>query len=74
MIDAQTIDKLLELPASDRLAIAAALWDSLVPDQAAVPVPDWHREILDQRIADDDAETEPGECWANVRLRIESAR
>ncbi len=71
MIDALTIERLLALPPGERLALVEALWDSLGADPAAVPVPDWHRDILEQRLAEDAADTSPGETWAAVRLRIE---
>lgn len=73
MIDAQIFEKLLELPATDRLAIAEALWDSLSADAASVPVPDWHRPLLDQRLDEDEADTGSGESWDEVRRRIEGA-
>ena len=73
MIDTETLEKLLELPVQDRLAIAAALWESLAADPASVPVPDWHCEILDRRLAEDDADSGPGESWDEVRRRIERA-
>ena len=69
MNDRVTIDVLLNLPAGDRLAIIEALWDSL--DPAVVPVPDWHREILAERLREDDAAADAGESWAEVRTRIE---
>jgi putative addiction module component (TIGR02574 family) len=68
------IAELLDLPPSERLEIVEALWDSLASDPASVPVPDWHLELLDDRLADDDAETNPGDNWETVRKRIEGAR
>jgi putative addiction module component (TIGR02574 family) len=72
MIDASTIERLLALPPGERLALVEALWDSLAADPDTVPVPDWHRDILEQRLAEDAADTSPGETWASVRRRIES--
>ena len=71
MLDRATIDRLLDLPAEDRLALADALWESLATDGATVPIPDWQRELLDKRIAEDDADTSPGETWDVLRRRIE---
>lgn len=59
------LDEVLRLPADQRLQLVADVWDSLVASPAAVPVPDWHRELLDERLAD------PGEratrTWDEVR-------
>ena len=36
-----------------------------------VPIPDWHRDILEQRLAADETDQSPGESWPEVRRRIE---
>ena len=71
MIEKQTIETLLTLPVSTRLALIEALWDSLSGDAVLVPVPDWHREILEQRLLEDDADTSAGLSWTAVRHEIE---
>ncbi len=72
MSDAPTLEQLLELPAAERLALAEKLWDSLIADPQSVPVPDWHRALLAERLAEDDADGEASESWAEVRRRIET--
>jgi putative addiction module component (TIGR02574 family) len=65
------LDKLLELSAQERLELAEALWHSLAdeaPDQ--VPIPDWHRELLDERLAAMDSSGEKGEPWEQVLANI----
>jgi putative addiction module component (TIGR02574 family) len=71
MTVAQQLDELLSLPPDRRLAIMEAIWDSLAAAPEHVPIPDWHREILEQRLAEDDADLSPGESWSDVRSRIE---
>ena len=51
MLVRATIDRLFDLPTEDRLALAEALWTPLENDLAAVPVPPWHLELLDERMA-----------------------
>ncbi len=72
MIDTPTLDKRLELPADERLALAEKLWNSLAADWNSVPLPDWHRDIVTERLDEDDADRASGESWAEVRRRIES--
>jgi putative addiction module component (TIGR02574 family) len=71
MTDTPTLDRLLELPAEERLALAERLWNSLVADPASVPVPDWHRDIVAERLDEDDADRGSAENWTDVRARIE---
>ena len=66
--------ELLRLPPDERLAIAAAIWDSLVATPDAVPVPDWHRDILDARLDEEQSSNAPGETWPDLRRRIEGRK
>ena len=60
----------LALPADERIRLAQDLWDSVARPEDEVPMPDWHRAILDERL--DEAEREPGvgKPWSEVRKAI----
>lgn len=45
------ISELLQLPKRQRLAVAEQLWLS-VADEASMPVPESHKRVLRQRLAD----------------------
>ncbi|HEY7395684.1 MAG TPA: addiction module protein [Gemmatimonadaceae bacterium] len=45
-------DEVLQLPPAERLQLAEDIWASLTQSPELVPVPDWHRELLDDRLAD----------------------
>lgn len=60
----------LELPAEERWELAEAIWQSLEADAAWPPLTPWQREILDQRIAEDDADPDAGSPWPEVKKRI----
>jgi putative addiction module component (TIGR02574 family) len=59
--------ELLQLSPEQKLDLIEALWDSLSPEN--VPTPDWHRELLAERRANEDADL--GDTWDVVRARIE---
>jgi putative addiction module component (TIGR02574 family) len=66
-MSAVLLDRLLHLPAKERLELAEALWHSLAdetPDQA--PISDWHRELLEERLAEIDRDGLKGEPWQKV--------
>ncbi|MFL6193456.1 MAG: addiction module protein [Thermoanaerobaculia bacterium] len=70
MTKSQLRREALDLPVEDRLELAEALWESV---EAAAPessLPDWQRQILDERIAADDADPEGGSPWDDVKRRI----
>ncbi|MGO8952671.1 MAG: addiction module protein [Rhodomicrobium sp.] len=65
------IADILRLPPAERLALAAAIWESLASEPDAVPVPDWHLEILAERLAEDGNDAGPSQSWPDLRRRIE---
>ena len=50
-MSAQTISKLMRLPARERLALAERLWLS-VADEERMPIPEEHKQVLRKRMAD----------------------
>jgi hypothetical protein len=62
--------KLVELgkPVTDGASDGA--WDDVFADASKVPVPDWHRSILDERLTEYQAASDEGEAWPQVRDRL----
>ncbi len=58
--------ELLKLSPERRLDLIEALWDSL--DDSDIPMPDWHKDVLDDREANEDADL--GETWDVVKARL----
>ena len=57
------------LDAGERLRLIAEIWNSLDPiDQTAIP--ESHREELDRRLAEADANPEDARPWHEVRARL----
>jgi putative addiction module component (TIGR02574 family) len=44
--------EILRLPPAERLELLEEIWESLAQSPDTVPIPDWHRELLDERLAD----------------------
>ncbi len=63
------LDEILHLPPAERLRLVEDIWDSLAASTADVPVPEWHREELDQRLDDafEQATLSPDELKARLR-------
>jgi len=63
--------QLSELPVSERLELVQDLWDSIGSSRENLPVQDWHRELVNARLADfEGREEELGlsreEVWREV--------
>ena len=73
MTKAQLKSEALQLPVEERLEIAEAIWESLETAVDQPPLLDWQREVLDERIAEDDANPDEGSPWEEVKQRILSS-
>lgn len=59
-----------ELNINEQIEYVQALWDRIAAKEDRVPVPDWHREILDERLADLQANPNAGRPWEEVRAEL----
>lgn len=62
-----------ELSVEEKLDYLELLWDRITTDADAIPVPDWHREILDERLKDLDATPDAGDSWDVVQERLRAS-
>lgn len=59
-----------ELTVEEQIDYVQSLWDRIAATPDQVPVPDWHRDVLDERLKDDGATPDAGESWEVVRDRL----
>lgn len=59
-----------ELQVEEKLDYVQQLWQRITAEPGAVPVPDWHREILAERLADYRRDPSAGEDWELVKERL----
>jgi putative addiction module component (TIGR02574 family) len=68
MIASELTPELGRLTAVDKLTLIGQLWDSI--PEAEIPVPEFHQRIIDERLAEIDAN--PGEGWSLEELKANS--
>lgn len=61
------LTEILRLPPEERFKLLSDVWDSIAAEPDAVPVPGWHREELDRRVAEPNPEHL---TWEQVQKRI----
>jgi putative addiction module component (TIGR02574 family) len=75
---APDIQKLLELDLETRLALVQKLWDSIVEDANAggvdLPLSANERDLLDQRLREDDEHPDAAIPWAEAKARLHQKR
>ncbi len=59
-----------ELNIDEQIEYVQALWDRIAAKEDRVAVPDWHREILDERLADLEASPAASRPWEEVRADL----
>ena len=59
-----------ELPVDERIDFVQSLWDRIAATPEEVPVPEWHREIIRERLESYRANPTTGRPWADVRTDI----
>ena len=68
-----TIEQIRRLPLQDKLLVMEALWDDLSRHSREVEVPQWHKDVLDER----ERLLNAGEArfidWEVARQEIEAA-
>jgi putative addiction module component (TIGR02574 family) len=59
-----------QLTMDQRLELIGLLWDSIPESTEALPIPEWHRQELERRLAAADASPELAIPWEEVRDRL----
>ena len=59
------------LSVDEKIEYVQALWDGILESGDEVPVPDWHREVIAERLAEHRANPDAARPWPEVRAEIE---
>jgi len=69
-----SITEVRQLPFADKLQIMEAIWEDLRAHAEQVPVPAWHKELLDERRKAVEAGCEEILDWDSIRDSLGSRR
>ena len=59
-----------DLSAEDKIDYVQSLWDRIAARPEDVPVPDWHREVLAERLAAHRADKDQGKDWEEFETEL----
>jgi putative addiction module component (TIGR02574 family) len=59
-----------ELSIDEQIEYVQTLWDRVTADPEKVPLPAWHKEIIQKRIAELESDPEGAAPWEDVREEI----
>ena len=58
------------LSLAERVLLVEEIWDSIAAEAEALEVPQSHKDELDIRLADHDANPDAGSSWEDVKSRL----
>jgi putative addiction module component (TIGR02574 family) len=58
------------LTVEQRLELIGELWDSIPDSLNELPIPEWHREELERRLAAADANPDVSIPWEEIKRRL----
>ena len=64
------VDKLLQLPASDRFELAQVLWGSVEDEWATLPLTDRERSLLDESLEAYYRDPDAGTPWPEAKAEL----
>lgn len=75
-MNVELLEEAKRLPIQERIELAEAIWET-IPEEAnleTLPLSEAHRQELDRRLADFEANPDAGRPWEEVRGRLERRR
>lgn len=69
-----SIAEIHQLPLREKLQIMEAIWEDLRAHADALPVPQWHKELLDARLKAFKEGREKSLSWAEVKQSLLSRK
>jgi putative addiction module component (TIGR02574 family) len=58
------------LTSAEKLQLVEELWDDIAASEDHLPIPDWHRQILNEDEARYQANPTEGSPWPEVKARL----
>ena len=59
-----------DLSVDEKIDYLQSLWDRIAATPETIPVPDWHREIIDERVKELEVDPDAGDDWDVVKERL----
>lgn len=73
-MDAAQIEAILKLDVDERIRVVQIIWDSIAASPEMVPLTNADREMMEQLVAEDDAEPGDVVSWPEAKAQIRRGR
>lgn len=59
------------MPLEEKLKLSEALWESIYATADELPIPEWHKPLLDESLEQLDVQPEDGSTWDQIKTRLQ---
>ena len=73
-VDTAQLEAILKLDVDERLRIVQIIWDSIAASQESLPLTSAERAMMEQLVAEDDADPGDVMSWADAKALIRRGR
>ncbi len=63
------IEDILKLNKSERILIVEKIWDSIADEKEDSSLPEWKKELIEERLSEYNANKDKGEDWDEFKKR-----
>jgi putative addiction module component (TIGR02574 family) len=70
MVAKNLLENVLALPVAERLELASRIWESVKDTPEAQALPDWQKEMLDERLRDMEENPDDEVSWEDVEAEL----
>jgi putative addiction module component len=68
--DSLSASSIRHLSTDEKIDYLALLWDRITTRPATIGVPEWHREVITERLRELDTDSNSGDQWDVVQKRL----
>lgn len=62
-----------DLSAEEQINYVQFLWDRIAAQPDRIPVPEWHNDVLSERLAELESDPDAGRPWEDVRADLRAS-
>lgn len=68
-----SIQEILNLSVTEKILLVEKIWDSIAEDTAKQPLPNWKKELIEERLAEHKANPDSGVSWDELKKKYYGA-
>lgn len=63
------IQEIMSLSVAEKILLVEKIWDSIAEDTSKQPLPEWKKELIEQRLAEHKENPDDGIAWEELKKK-----